>query len=267
MIRGKRIALAALPALCLTWPRLASAQEGRGEVLTSKHKAYESPQHFAVELRFSPFTPDIDSDPALGGATPYKDIFGTSPHLLFAAEFDWQVARIPHVGTLGPGLAVGYSETSANAQFQSPHTSTAGGVTTTTLQSGESTDLQIFPIYVVGVLRVDVLWREVGIPLVPYAKLGVGVSFWRASNSLGTSSYQGVSGLGHSVGTQVGAGLALNLNPFDQYAARNLDESIGINNTYLFAEWSRSDLNGLWFQQDPLRVGGSYWTFGLTFEF
>ena len=267
MSRGKRIVLAALPAFCLAWPRLASAQEGRGETLVGRHQTFQSPQHFAVELRFSPFTPDIDSDPALGGKTPFKDVFGTSAQLLFAAEFDWQVVRIPHVGTLGPGLGVGYTTMSAPAQFVMPHTSTVAGQTVTTLTSGESTNLQIFPIYVVGVLRVDVLWQQVGIPLVPYGKLGIGVSFWRASNDLGTSSFQGVSGLGHSVGTQVGAGLALNLNPFDEYAARNLDESVGINNTYVFAEWSRSDLNGLWFQQDPLRVGGSYWTFGLAFEF
>jgi hypothetical protein len=240
-------------------PSRARAQETRQDVLGSRHKGYESPQHFAFELRFSPFKPDIDSDPALHGATPYGSVFGSSAQLLFVAEFDWQAARIPHVGTIGPGIAVGYATMGANAQFANPHNGT--------LISGETTTLTIFPTYAVGVLRADVLWREVHIPLVPYAKLGIGLSFWRASNTLGTSAYQGVSGEGRSLGTQLALGLGLNLNSFDEYAARNLDESMGVNNTYLFAEWTRSDLTGLWAQQAPLRVGGTYWTFGLAFEF
>jgi len=40
-----------------------------------------------------------------------------------------------------------------------------------------------------------------------------------------------------------------------------------VNSSYFFVDWSRSDFSGLWFQQDPLRVGATYWTFGLAFEF
>lgn len=245
---------AALSALA---PSVAAAQD-RQEVLYGRHQTYQSPQHFAFELRFSPFKPDIDSDPALGGKTPFADTFGSPERLLFAAEFDWQVARIPHFGTIGPGVSAGYLSMTRPAQFAPPHAPGA---------SGEDTTLQIFPLYLVGVLRADVLWRELHVPLVPYAKLGLGLSFWRASNTLGTSHSQGVSGVGQSIGTQLAVGLGLNLNVFDQYAARNLDESTGVNNTYLYAEWTRSDLNGLWFQTDPLRVGATYWTFGLAFEF
>jgi hypothetical protein len=251
--QGAALALATAALLATS---LAAAQE-RQDTLASRHQRYETAQHFAFELRFSPFTPDIDSDPALGGKTPFADAFGTPSRLLVAAELDWQVARIPHVGTIGPGLAAGYTTMTRPAQFAPPRSG----------PSGEDTTLQIFPLYVVGVLRADALWRELHVPLVPYAKLGLGLAFWRASNTLGTSHFQGVSGLGQSIGSHVAVGLGLNLNVFDQYAARNLDESMGINNTYLFAEWARSDLNGLWFQSDPLRVGGTYWTFGLAFEF
>jgi hypothetical protein len=240
-------------------PCIAAAQE-RYDVLEAKHKQYESPQHFAFEVRFSPFTPEIDSDPALGGKTPYADAFGTSPQVLFAAEFDWQAARIPHVGTIGPGASIGYTTMSNVAQYRMPQPGSP--------PPGETTTLQILPLYAVGVVRVDALWREAHVPLVPYAKLGVGLAFWRASNTLGTSHYlDGVSGLGHTLGAQLAVGLGLNLNIFDQYAARNFDETMGVNNTYLFAEWARSDLTGLWAQPHPLRVGGTYWTFGLAFEF
>jgi hypothetical protein len=252
------IIVTASSALCVL-PGRAFAQESHVEILQPKHKQYESPQHFAVELRFSPFTPDIDKDPSLGGQMPYAEVFGSPEHLLFGIEFDWQAARIPHVGTFGPGLGVSYVTMSRPAQFQMSH----NGSTT----SGEDTSLQILPFYAIGVLRADAIWRELHVPLVPYAKLGLGVAFWRVSNTVGTSRFQGVSGLGHTFGTYFGLGLGLNLNVFDPYAARDFDESVGVNNTYLYAEWTRSDLTGLWSQQDPLRVGGNYWTFGLAFEF
>jgi hypothetical protein len=252
----------------------ASSAQERADTLDHHRKRFESPQNFAFELRFSPFTPDVDSDPQLvdtngAHATPYQDAFGTSPRLLVSAEFDWQTLRIPHLGTVGPGLGVGYTKASGSARFAPlragvtlpPGTPPHNG------DSGETTSLEIFPFYAVAVLRADVLWREIGIPFVPYAKLGVGYSLWRASNTLGTSSTDGVSGKGHSMGLHAALGLGLNLNFFDEYAAKNFDNSMGVNGTYLFAEYTRSDLTGLGLQSDPLRVGGSYWTFGLAFEF
>jgi hypothetical protein len=236
----------------------AFAQESQEGALLARHKPYESPQHFALELRFSPFTPDIDKDPALHG-TPYADAFGSADRLLFGAEFDWQAARIPHVGTIGPGLGISYVTVSRQAQFVNPHNGES---------PAEDTTLQILPFYAIGVLRADVVWRELHVPLVPYAKLGLSLAFWRASNTIGTSHDQnGVAGLGHTWGGLFALGLGLNLNVFDPYAARNFDESAGVNNTYAYAEWTVSDLTGLWAQQNPLRVGGTYWTFGLAFEF
>jgi hypothetical protein len=240
------------------------AQETRQEVLVGKHRTYESPQNFAIEVRLAPFQPDVDSNPALHGATPFLDTFGPGPNVMGGIEFDWQAFRIPHVGTIGPGLGVGYAKMSGLAQFQSPHTLPTGGTTTT---SGETTSLELFPLYAVAVLRVDVLWREVRIPLVPYAKAGIGYSIWRASNTLGTSSFDGNSGVGGSLGTQLAVGLALNLNVFDEYSAKNFDDAMGVNNTYLFAEYTRADLDGLGVQSNPMRVGGQSWTFGLAFEF
>lgn len=238
---------------------IARAQDDRVEPLGGKEHGKHSPQHFAFELRFSPYTPNVDSDPALHGQDPYEKAFGTAPRLFAGAEFDWQALRIPHLGPLGPGVSAGYTNATANAQFTNP---TAGSG-----PSGETTSLWIIPIAALAVLRVDVLWRDVGIPVVPYAKVGLAYALWRASNTLGTSSFEGVSGEGHSWGTHLAVGLSLNLNPFDAYAAQNFDDSMGVNATYLFAEWSREDYNGLGFQSDPLRVGGTNWMFGLAFEF
>ena len=257
------------PAVGLGWFLLAGssrAQEDRGESLSAHHKSYESPQNFAIEIRLSPYLPGVDSDPSLGGCTPFTDIFGKSPSFMVGAEFDWQAVRIKHLGTIGPGVGIGTVSFSAAA----PNTgSSASGrcISSSGTASGEQTSLTIYPMYAVAVLRADALWKEAGVPFVPYAKLGYGSAFWQASNTLGTSKYAGSVGQGYTVGTAFAIGLSFNLNVFDNYAARNFDEGMGVNSTYLFAEFTDLKLNGLWVQSDPLRVGGTSWTFGLDWEF
>jgi hypothetical protein len=248
-------------AILIATPSSAFAQEDRRDSLGGRHKMYESSQHFAIELRFSPFTPEVDSNPALHGATPFADTLHNFPRLLFQMEFDWQALRIPHLGTLGPGIGIGYTKMSGDAQFTQPHGPTG------TLTSGESTSLEIYPLYAVAVLRADVIERELHAPLVPYAKLGLGYSIWRASNTVGTSNYAGNIGVGGSLGTEFGLGLAFDLNVFDEYAAKNFDEGMGVNHTYAFGEYTRADLDGLGIQSNPMRVGGQSWTFGLAVEF
>jgi hypothetical protein len=257
------VAVAAVSAFTLVALR-ARAQEGRQDELVSHHHVYESPQDFAIELRLSPYYPQVDSDPSLGGCTPFADIFGKSDSFMVGGEFDWQALRIPHLGTLGPGFGLSYTKMSGLAQFLTPHTLPSGG---TTLTSGETTSLSLFPMYAVAVLRADVFVRELHTPFVPYAKFGLGYTIWRASNQLGTSDYNGKIGVGASIGTQLGLGLMFNLNVFDEYSAKNLDDQLGINHTYVFGEYTRADLDGLGIQSDPLRVGGQSWTFGLAFEF
>jgi hypothetical protein len=237
----------------------ARAQSDILEDPQGRRRDYHSAQNFALELRFSPYKPDIDSDPKLNGATPYKNVFGNNVRLLAGAEFDWQALRIPHVGSLGPGVSGAYTSITDPASFKVAHNGTT--------VSGETTTLQIFPFKLMAVFRLDVLNHDVGIPLVPYAKLGLGYAFWRASNTGGTSNFQGIVGTGQSWGWNVAAGLAFDLNPFDPYAAQNIDDALGINHTYIFAEFDLDEFTGLGFQSDPLRVGGPNWFFGLTFEF
>jgi hypothetical protein len=257
-VRPLPAAAVALAIAATLGTRSARAQEDRVDPLGGKVHDRHTPQNFAIEFRASPYKPNIDSDPALNGATPYKDVFRNVPRLFIGAEFDWQALRIPHVGSLGPGLSAGYTTASDPASFVTPHNGTT--------VSGETTSLSIAPFALMAVFRADVLWRDVGIPLVPYAKVGVAYAYWRASNTLGLSHADGVSGTGYSLGEHVGLGLAFNLNPFDPYSAQNLDDAMGINNTYIFGEWTYENYNGLGFQSDPLRVGGSNWTFGLALE-
>ena len=247
----------------LTWSPDAKAVDDRGDILIGRHAhAYESPQRWALEFRGALYSPNIDSDGALNGATPYKDTFGTMKRLAVQLEVDYQAVRIPHLGTLGPGLAVGLTEMSNNTYILGHPNEPAA----------EQTTLDIYPMYLVAVLRADVLKRDLKIPLVPYVKGGLGLALWRASNDAGTSTYTipntttSVKGEGHTWGTQLAAGLMFNIDVFDPVGAGNLDQSTGINNTYIFVEYYDANLTGIG-QSHPLLVGSSGWAFGLTVEF
>jgi hypothetical protein len=232
-----------------------SRAEEKDTLLGMATRPKESPQNWALEFRFSPYSPNIDDDPALRGATPYRSTFGDMNRLLFQLELDWQVLRIPHVGTLGPGLGLGYTNMSAKA------TKTQGGG-----QSDEDTNIEIFPAYLVAVFRADVILRELKFPIVPYLKGGFGAARWRAYGPLGTSSAAGVSGKGTTYGTHLAIGATLSLNFLDHAATLNLDESVGINQTHLFIEYYVSQLTGLG-QSNALYVGDNTWAAGLAFEF
>jgi hypothetical protein len=75
-----------------------------------------------------------------------------------------------------------------------------------------------------------------------------------------------VEGKGHSYGWHFAPGIALMLDPFDRHAARQLDNSVGVNHSYAFLEWMRSNLDGFG-ADDQMRVGTSTWVAGLAFEF
>ena len=218
-------------------------------------KPLRSPQWFAIEFRFAPYWPMIDSQPGLKG-TPYKDTFGTMPRLLASVEVDAQILKIPHFGSLGPAFSFGYTEMSAPATLSAPAT----GI------SGENTNLEVFPMYLAAVLRVDVFLRDFKIPLVPYAKLGIATTLWRAFTDTGTSNFDGKNGFGATWGEQFAIGGMLNLDWIDPRAAGELDTSTGINHTYLFGEWMFANLDNFG-SSSGLRVGTNTFAGGLAFEF
>jgi hypothetical protein len=55
------------------------------------------------------------------------------------------------------------------------------------------------------------------------------------------------------------------LDFFDPRAAREADNSVGINNSYLFTEWYYSDLSGFG-SSNRMQVGTSTWVLGLALE-
>jgi hypothetical protein len=225
-------------------------------VLQPRHDPGMTAQNFALELRFALYQPQVDSDPQLHGSAPFARTFSGQTGYEGAVELDWQAVHIAHLGSLGPGLSIGYYNISGLADLANSNT-----------PSSESTTLEILPIYVVGVFRLDFLWRELGVPLVPYAKAGLGYALWRASNTVGTSQApNGVVGEGHTWGSQLAVGLGIDLNFLDRRTSQGFDNATGVNHTYLFGELMRADLSGI-AQAHPLYVGDFTWMSGVAFEF
>ncbi len=249
--------LALLLALCLlALSRVASAQgvDEFGSYGPHRDDHNESPQYGALEIRFGRYVPAVDS--SISGGTPFKDTFGDSSRYMFGLEADWQLIRFPHLGTLGPGLGWGYTRATGFA-----HLSSAPSVI-----SGEQTALSVMPFYAVGVLRADVLARDFGIPIVPYAKLGIGYALWWASDGGTTSRQGGVLGRGTSYGPQYGVGLMFLLDELDPQTARDADNGLGINNSYIFGELFGSELDGFG-SKTRMNVGTNSWVLGLAIEF
>jgi hypothetical protein len=213
---------------------------------------YESPQNGAFEARFGRYIPQVDKTVP---GSPFKDAFGTSSRYMFGLEGDWQVLRIPHLGTLGPGLGWGYTRATGKARISSSG-----------LPSAEDTALSVMPFYLVGVLRADVLAREFQIPIVPYAKVGVGYALWWASDGGTTSRENGVLGRGISYGPQFALGGMFLLDFLDEQTARDADNSLGINNSYIFGEWFDSELDAFG-SKSRMNVGANTWVLGLAIEF
>ncbi|HQP35589.1 MAG TPA: MXAN_2562 family outer membrane beta-barrel protein [Polyangiaceae bacterium] len=254
-MRRSRVLGAIAGALTLLTFSLEASAQGSADSDASWRRGTarrESDQTWAFELRFGPYRPNVD-DEFEGGAAPYREVFGDSKRVFFGMELDWQALRIPWVGTFGPGVGWSYTSMSSKAKLSG-----------TNVDSAEETSLWLMPMYAAGVLRVDVLPRELSIPLVPYGKLGLGYGLWKASNELGASEQGGVTGKGHSYGLHAAVGLALQLDFLDAAATQQLDNSVGINHAYGYLEWMWSDLGG--FGGGQMKIGTSTWVTGLAFE-
>lgn len=250
------LGLAAFATLAAAAPR-ARAQDADTERLRNADAAARgdvSPQHAALELRFGPYSPKVDESLP----TPvYADFFGDADRYMFGVEVDWQAWRAPYVGTLGVGVGWGYTQMSGANKV--PQNTTPEQAPPDIAQ--EST-LNIMPLSALGVLRVDTFARNLGVPLVPYAKLGMAWAFWWVDDGIGTAANDaGTKGRDVSVGYQAALGGMFLLDIIDPAGALAAEAESGVNNSYIFFEWSMSNYGG-----NQMNVGSNNWVTGLAFE-
>ena len=209
----------------------------------------ESPRRWNLELRFGPYYPNVDSELADRGlpARPFAEVFSTKQRLMTGFELDRHVSH--RGGTWAVGFGVGYYKATASALA-------ADRVTRT----GDETSLSIIPLSLVAIYRADPLRSQLGVPLVPYAKLGLGCALWSASDTGASGSTAGTT-----LGWNAAAGVSFDLSFLDPDAARTMDIETGINQFAIFFEVARAALDGFG-SSSVLRVGDTTWLGGLMLE-
>jgi hypothetical protein len=238
------------------------AAPAQAQFIQRANENFRSPKRFALELRFGPYSPDIDAEFS-NGEKPHERFFGNDRHLMSQLEFDYQF--FTGFGSAAIGASVGYFTEKAHA-FYDPSFGPAPGA-----RSGDETRLQLFPTALLGIYRADQMWYAWGVPLVPYGKAGISYTMWRiydGNDEIADAAASGRPGNGKGAtwGWQAGVGLSLMLDFIDPGSARELDSETGVNHTHVFAEWTRYAATGLG-QDKQLNVGDSTWTLGLMFEF
>jgi hypothetical protein len=242
--------------LVLTAAPLARAQAILHEEEPSLPGSHQSPQRWAIELRFGPYRPDVDSE-FNGAASPHQAFFGSKHRLMFQAEGDYQFFN--RFGSAAVTVSAGYFRESAKSFVEG---------STTDVRSGDDTSLTLYPLGAGLAYRFDLFARRLNIPLVPYAKAGLTYTVWSIANGNGdvATGDGGGRGRGGTPGWSAGAGLAFLLNFLDPNAARTFDGENGVNRTFLFFELDHLDSSGLG-RKNALHVGDDTWFAGLMFEF
>jgi len=235
-------------------------QNARRRSATAKDSDLLDLSHFLLEMRFGPYTPNVDDEfegktNSTYSAPPYEMMFGDDPLFYFGLELDWMPLHVPYVGSLGAAFGWGVVSASGNTRLEA----------TPDTEAGSETSLTIYPMHVSAVFRVDGPLRKLQFPLVPYVKLGFGFGLWTASGPDGTSDSSGVVGEGSSYGLHLALGGALALNAFDQTAAVAMRQETGIRHAYIWGEWMNADLGGLG-PDNPLLVGASTAVFGAAID-
>jgi hypothetical protein len=203
----------------------------------------KSPRTGAIQLRLASYKPEIDSEPGLTG-TPYADFFGDSGMILF--EVEGQRFFYQGYGSAVLSLSAGYAE--KWGQGSTPEGELAG----------ERSGLQVFPLSFGVFYKLDYAAERWGIPVVPYAEASLRYIPYRF---LGTT--EGLKGGRHGYGFT--GGVQLMLDFLEPSLARNLDSDTGVNHTYLFAEYTRAEVNN--FGKGGLDLSSRGWMFGFALDY
>lgn len=179
----------------------------------------DSPMWWAFELKVGPYRP--------GDSGEFRRTFGSDQGWLLSLELDVTVFPIPYVGQINVGAGWGWANFDARA------------FTVDGSRSGESTELTIYPLSALAVLRVDALARHTFLPFTFAGKLGYDFVIWSTSTGANQPEADGLN-----KGLRWAAQAALELDFLERSAARRLDEEWEINHTFLLFEFYESMTKG-----------------------
>jgi hypothetical protein len=209
-----------------------------------------SPRSMMLEVKLSPYRPNLD--PLFSAAYPL--FYGSGPMLLGELEFDYQFFQ--KFGSLAVAASAGYAEKYGHAL------STTG--------ASQSSGFHVAPVKLLLVYRFDWLFQKLNVPFVPYLKGGpLLMPWWITKGADIEVAPSGQRGAGYKLGLEGVAGLAFALDFLDKRLARDFDTSMGVNHTYLFAEFTYQNTDLVEFSPNttPLNLSSTHWMFGLGLEF
>lgn len=224
-------------------------------------KAQAGEPLFQIQLRTGPYYPSVDSESGLQN-DPFKTIFGGKKRWLFEIGGDYEIWR--RFGVITIGGSFGF------VQYLGKGLTESGTV------SSDTSALNLFPLRLTAAYAFDMMVRWWNVPLVPYVGGGISYYFWWSTNGVGAiSSYppppvpanvNTVHGKGGIFGFHVLGGIKFLLNVIDREAAANLENSVGIINTYLFVEYQASFINNFG-SSSSMNLSGNNIMFGMMVEF
>lgn len=218
-------------------------------------------------LRIGPYTPDIDNQLNMHPG-PFEQMFGTTQHMMTTLDVDRVLWT--GFGQVGVGVSVGYWQKTARAFGALPD-----GTPTTMRDASAHNAMRLVPVALTATYRFTVLDDNYGIPVVPYARAGLGYYVWWISindHFARVCSDGGIEpncsqnkALGASLGVQGAIGLAIRAERIDASAAMSMQQS-GIQHAGVYAELSLAKIDGFGSDQ-KLSVGDRTWSAGVDFEF
>lgn len=224
----------ALASCCLV--AILAASEARAEV-------EESPEHFALSFGVGMYHPNP-------GSSDFEAFYAGDNGPLLNLELDFLIYRIPYIGPIGLGIAAGWARYKGAACALGTSGTCDPGTTVT-----DQTELNLFPVAPLVILRVDSLVEYTPVPLVFVGKIGYDSIFFNEKVGAGKAT-------GRTHGFRWGLQVALELNSIKPKRANALDHDWGINSSYLFFELIGSKANSR--AQLGDRLG---WTAGLGLTF
>lgn len=223
-----------------------------GQAQDASNAPMQSPRTGAVEFKLGGFKPRIDEESGLGGKTPFEDTFQSNSMLLFELEIERFLYK--GIGTAGLGFSAGYAEKYGNAV-----------VTETGANAAEKTALKVVPLRLNLFYKFDYAAFKWGIPLVPYVKGGLVYTPWWVNKGDETEVANGNTASGGKWGYGLTGGVAFLLDVLEPRFARDFDTDVGINHSYIFAEYSYSEVNN--FGGAGFNLGSRHWMFGLALDY
>jgi hypothetical protein len=198
-----------------------------------------SPERVTLTLNIGAYQPNV-------GNAAFDIVYQGEKGPYVGGEVHGLIYRIPYVGPIGAGVGIAWARYEAPACVDPPMNCVD--------RTDDTDEMSLWPLTAMVSLRIDVLARELNVPLVFTPKLGLDVILFR--NELSGSTLAS----GASIGLRWAVEMALELDFLERRAARALDEEWGINHSFLFFQLFGSTAGG------DVPMGDSLaWTAGLGF--